>query len=299
MINTEIFQLIAKKFKTPAYVYEQELLKTQLLTLANAILWRPLTILYAIKANSNFRLVRTLVNQRLPKGVILGVDAVSPGEVDLALRAGVSNQNIIFTGNNVSNEEIDTVYKKGVMVNIDALSHLEKFCRKHSNGRICIRINPNVGAGHHDHCITGGPDSKFGIWYSQAQLAQNIADKYNVHIVGVHQHIGSQILDPDKFLYAMDVLFEIAPIFWDLSFVDFGGGFGVPYSPEEKPLDIQSLGAAMSLIFTNFCEKYDRKLKMVIEPGRYLTAQAGYLLVKVTTVKHNPDGKIFVGGQRV
>ncbi len=295
MISTEIFQLVAKKFETPAYVYEQGMFRVQLSALANAIYWRPLAILYAIKANSNFRVARTLAGQKLPRGATFGIDAVSPGEVALALRAGVPNRNIIFTGNNSTGEEIDAARKSGILPNIDSLPRLEWFCRKYPDSSVCIRINPNVGAGHHDHCITGGPDSKFGIWYSEAGRALEIANKHNVQIVGVHQHIGSQILDPEKFLYAMDVILEVAPIFEDLNFIDFGGGFGVPYRPEEKPLDIQSLGVAMSDKFARFCKGCGRQLQMIVEPGRYLTAQAGYLLVRVVTVKRNPDGKIFVG----
>ncbi len=200
MISTEIFQLVAKKFETPAYVYEQGMFRVQLSALANAIYWRPLAILYAIKANSNFRVARTLAGQKLPRGATFGIDAVSPGEVALALRAGVPNRNIIFTGNNSTGEEIDAARKSGILPNIDSLPRLEWFCRKYPDSSVCIRINPNVGAGHHDHCITGGPDSKFGIWYSEAGRALEIANKHNVQIVGVHQHIGSQILDPERFL---------------------------------------------------------------------------------------------------
>ena len=300
MINTETFELISKKFGTPAYVYEQEMFRQQLLVLANAIYWRPLAILYAVKANSSFRVLRTLASQRLSKGVTFGVDAVSPGEVALALRAGVPSRNIIFTGNNASKEEIEVVHKNRIMVNIDAAPTLHWFGKRYPGSSVCIRINSNVGAGHHSHCITGGPDSKFGIWFSKARSIQDVADKYDLKIVGVHQHIGSQILDPETFLYAMDAILQTAPVFRDLNFVDFGGGFGVPYSPEENPLDIQTLGKAMSEKFAAFCKKYGRQLQMIIEPGRYLTAQAGYLLVRVTTVKHNPDsdggpGKVFVG----
>lgn len=302
MISTEIFELIAKKFGTPAYVYEQETFRRQLLALANAISWRPLVILYAVKANSNFRVVRTLAGQKLPRGAAFGIDAVSPGEVALALRAGVPSRNIVFTGNNSTDEEVDDAKKRGILPNIDSLSRLDWFGRKYPGSNVCVRINPNVGAGHHDHCITGGPDSKFGIWHSKAKNALDIANIHGLKIVGVHQHIGSQILEPAEFLYAMEVMFEVAPIFPDLNFIDFGGGFGVPYRPEEKPLDIQTLGAVMSEKFGRFCGKYGRKLQIIIEPGRYLTAQAGYLLVRVTTVKYNPNpdggitgGKVFVG----
>ena len=295
MVSARIFRLIAKKFKTPDYVYLQEMFCTQLLALADAISWRPLKIFYAIKANSNLYVVRTFIEQKLPEGVIFGIDAVSPGEEELALKAGVPSQNIIFTGNNTTDEEINDAVKKGVLPNIDSLPRLEWFCKKYPGSRVCIRINPNVGAGHHDHCITGGPDSKFGIWYSEAEKALGIAKTCKVKIIGIHQHIGSQILDADTFIFAMNVMFDVAQYFPDLDFIDFGGGFGVPYRPEEKPLDIRNLGIRMSDHFAKFCDRYGRPLQMIIEPGRFLTAEAGYLLVQVTCVKHNPDGKIFVG----
>jgi diaminopimelate decarboxylase len=296
MIKKEIFERIAHGYKTPAYVYEQGVFHTQLSALADSISWRPLMIYYAVKANSNFSVVKTLAaaGRKLHKGVGFGIDAVSPGEVDLGLNAGIPNQFIIYTGNNGSCEEIDHAKKKNVVINIDSLTKLEWFCNKYKGLNVCIRINPNVGAGHHDHCITGGPDSKFGIWYSQAQEALAIAKK-KVKIIGIHQHIGSQILNPDTFIEAMKVMFEVAVFFPELTFIDFGGGFGVPYQPGEKPLDLALLGRKMTSIFADFCARYSRKLIMCIEPGRFLTAEAGYLLVRVTNVKRNPDGKVFVG----
>jgi len=293
--RAETFISVTKKFGTPAYVYFQAGFISQLQRLANAIGYRPLSILYAVKALSNFRVLRTFVNQRLPKGVTFGVDAVSPGEVGLALKAGIDRWNILFTGNNTTDHEIHSVVKAGILPNIDSMERLGLFGEAYPGREVCIRVNPNVGAGHHDHCITGGPESKFGIWFSEAPAALKLAQKHGLTIVGVHQHIGSQILDPEKFITAMEVMFLVAPIFPDLRFVDFGGGLGVPYKPDEPSLDTTDLGARMTNRFAEFCREYKRHLTLIIEPGRFLVAQAGNLLVQVTCVKKNPDGRIFVG----
>lgn len=295
MINREAFEFIAETFETPVYVYDQGVFQRQLLTLASLIKWRPLKIMFAVKANPNISVVRAFGKQQLFNETVFGIDAVSPGEVVLAIKAGIPSRHVLFTGNNASRQEITVAKGFGVLPNIDSLDMLEWYCRAYPESCVCVRINPNVGAGHHDHCITGGPDSKFGIWWSEAETARKIADKYNVRVIGVHQHIGSQILDPQKFLTAMDMMLTVAPVFPNLGFVDFGGGFGVPYKPGEKELDIAKLGEAMTQKFDRFCHEYGRQLAMYIEPGRYLTAQAGFLLVKVTSVKRNPDGKVFVG----
>jgi len=296
MISAEIFKRIAEKFKTPAYVYEQRKFGDQLLTLVNAISWRPLTILYAVKANFNFHVLRTMLTQPLPSGVSFGVDAISTGEEALALRAGVPKSLILHTGNNTTNEEVNTTVKRGILPNIDSLQRLDWVCWNYPGLPVCNRVmNPNAGAGHHDHCITASPTSKFGIWDVEAQKAVRIAKRRGSPIIGAHQHIGSQILDPEKFLYAMDVMHEIAMVYKDLQFIDYGGGFGIPYKPKEKPLDMSYLGPAMTGKHARFCKRYGRKLAMVLEPGRFLTAEAGFLLVRVNTVKVNPNGNIFVG----
>ncbi len=289
MISQEVFEKIARKFGTPVYVYAEKYIRCQLDSLDQGITYYPKRILYAMKANSNFHILRILKEE----GV--GIDAVSPGEIALALDVGFPPKDILFTGNNITDEEMDFAAKKGALLNIDSLSRLEKFGEKYPGCKVCVRINPDVGAGHHDHCITGGPKSKFGIWYSEVKEIRIIAENYGLEIVGIHEHIGSQILEIDKFLMAMEVLLRVAPSFPDLKFIDFGGGFGVPYNSEEQPLDIKKLGRGMSKCFKDFCRKYGRKLTLVVEPGRYLVAEAGYLLTRVNTVKRNPDGRVFVG----
>ncbi|MFC1629625.1 diaminopimelate decarboxylase [Patescibacteria group bacterium] len=283
-----IFGEIEERFGTPTYVYDKGTIQDRLRRLFG-IPYQPKEILYAMKANSNPSILRILKE----KGA--GIDAVSPGEIALALRVGFPPTDILFTGNNITDAEMDFALQNGVLLNIDSLSRLAKLGQRYPGQRVCVRINPDVGAGHHDHCITGGPESKFGIWYSETDRINEIAAQYNLRIIGVHQHIGSQILEVDKFSMAMDVLLRVAPEFPDLEFIDFGGGFGVPYTPEEQPLNIEELGRMISETFSAFCQRYGKELTLVIEPGRYLVAEAGYLLTRANTVKRNPDGRVFVG----
>jgi len=289
MIDREVFERIAEEFGTPVYVYGERYIQRQLRLLVESITYQPKKILYAVKANFNPYILEIF------KKAGVGIDAVSPGEIALALKVGFSPKDILFTGNNITDEEMDFAVEKGVLLNIDSLSRLEKFGKKYPRYNVCVRINPDVGAGHHDHCITGGPKSKFGIWYSEVEEIKRIAESHQLKIIGIHQHIGSQILEVEKFLIAMEVLLRVAPSFPDLEFIDFGGGLGVPYRPKENLLAIKELGQKMSEGFSDFCRKYGRKLTLVIEPGRYLVAESAFLLTRVNTVKRNPDGRVFVG----
>lgn len=289
MIEAQTFQQIARDFGTPVYVYEEATILARLNALRQAIVYSPKQILFAMKANSNYHLLDILRHE----GV--GIDAVSPGEMALALKIGFPRHKILFTGNNIADEEIVFAIEGGVLVNIDSLSLLERFGKRYPKRDICVRINPDVGAGHHDHCITGGPKSKFGIWHSQVPAILEIASRFGLKIAGLHQHIGSQILDPEIFMEAMEALLRVAPQFPELQFIDFGGGLGVPYRSEDEPLPIKTLGVKISQRFDEFCKSYGRALTLVLEPGRFLVAEAGNLLVRVTTVKRNPDGRVFVG----
>jgi diaminopimelate decarboxylase len=151
-----------------------------------------------------------------------------------------------------------------------------------------VRLNNDVGEGHHNHVVTGGSKSKFGIHYSDIDKVLKLAKKHNLKINGLHQHIGSHILEEHIFAGAMKIMYERAQSFPDLEFIDFGGSFGVPYRSGVEELDIVKLGKLVSESFQNFCHDYGRQLQLVFEPGRYLVAEAGTLLVTVTDIKHQP-----------
>ena len=275
-------------FGSPLYVYEEETIRTRARELLSAITYKNTQIKYACKANTNIQIMKILREEGL------GIDAVSPGEVYAALEAGFPSSEILFTANNVSWDEIEYAVSKDVMVNIDSLAYLRQFGERYPGKDICVRINPNVGAGHHNHVITGGPESKFGIHYGQIQIIKAIAQNYGLNIRGIHQHIGSGILDPDMFIKAMNVLLDVAGKFEDLSFIDFGGGIGVPYRENEGRIDVGELGTKIAGEFKQFVEAYGRQVKLVIEPGRYIVAECGFLLATVTSVKEGEKHR-FVG----
>jgi diaminopimelate decarboxylase len=276
------------EFGSPLYVYEEDMLRLRAKELLGAISYPNREIKYACKANTNIEIMRIFRKEGL------SIDAVSPGEIHAALMAGYNPSQILYTMNNGTREEIEYGVRRGVMINVDSLSQLRFLGEKHPGSRICVRINPNIGAGHHDHCITGGPESKFGIDYTKVDRIKEIAGQFDLSIQGVHQHIGSGILQPEKFIEAMDVLLETAKYFDDLLFVDFGGGIGVPYQEDEQRIDIKVLGDKISEEFEKFCSDYGKGLKLIIEPGRYLVAESGFLLATVTSVKEGERHR-FVG----
>ena len=215
---------IAQEFGSPVYVYDAHKIESQYKRLTSAFSnVKNLKINYAAKALSNISILKFL------KNLGSGLDTVSIQEVQLGLVAGFKAQNIIFTPNGVSLEEIEEVAKLGVQINIDNLSILEQFGSKHPDIPVCIRINPHVMAGGNTNISVGHIDSKFGISIHQIPHILRIVENTNMHINGIHMHTGSDILDIDVFLYASEILFETAKNFKRLEFIDFGSGFKVPY----------------------------------------------------------------------
>ncbi len=279
---------LLEKYGSPLYVYERKTIEEKAETLLNSIDYEPKELKYACKANTNIEIMKII------RGKGIKIDAVSPGEIYAALLAGFKPEDIMLSINNPSWDEIEYAVEKGVLINLDSLSALERYGKSYSGTKLCVRINPNVGAGHHNHVITGGPESKFGISYRDVTDIIELASKYNLKIVGIHQHIGSGILNPDIFIKAMRVLLDVAVNFKNLEFIDFGGGIGVPYRKEESPIDIQVLGNRITAEFESFCNKYGRDLKLVLEPGRYFVAESGFLLATVTSVKKG-EKHVFIG----
>src|SRR3990167_248553 len=289
-MNNRTLLQIAKEHMTPAYVYDLEKVREQITKLKNAFTYSRTRFLYAIKANFNPHLVKEIVKNGF------GIDAVSPEEVECGILCGAECSSIMFTGNNMSNEDMKEVHRYGALLNINSLSRLEKFGTFYPGSDVCIRFNPDIGAGNHKHNITGGEESKFGSPHSQLQDVLDIVNKYNLNLVGIHHHIGSGWLDIESPLNALEIILQLAHEIQGLEFIDLGGGLGIPYKPNEKELNIKILGNRISERFSGFCEKdYGKELELRLEPGRYVVAQAGHLLVEVTTLKENPQGRIFVG----
>ncbi|WP_417871753.1 diaminopimelate decarboxylase [Winogradskyella sp.] len=279
MDNNTLLQ-IAKEYGSPIYVYDAEKITSQYKRLTKAFnSVNNLRINYAAKALSNISVLK------LFNSMGSGLDTVSIQEVQLGLKAGFKPENIIYTPNGVSLEEIESVAELGVQINIDNLSILEQFGSKHPKIPVCIRINPHVMAGGNTNISVGHIDSKFGISIHQIPLLLRIVENTNMTINGIHMHTGSDILDIDVFLYASEILFETAKNFKNLEFIDFGSGFKVPYKKGDIETNIEELGKKLSKRFNSFCKEYGKDLTLAFEPGKFLVSEAGVFLAKVNVVK--------------
>lgn len=279
-METKTLLQIAKDFESPVYVYDTEKIASQYKRLTSAFSKvKTLKLKYAVKALSNISVLKFL------KTLGSGLDTVSIQEVRLGLKAGFSPDQIIFTPNGVSLEEIEMAAKLGVQINIDNLSILEQFGTRHPKTPVCIRINPHIMAGGNTNISVGHIDSKFGISIHQIPLLLRIVENTKMNINGIHMHTGSDILDIDVFLYASEILFDTALHFKDLEFIDFGSGFKVPYKEGDIETNIEELGEKLTQRFNNFCKKYGRELTLTFEPGKFLVSEAGVFLTKVNVVK--------------
>ncbi len=279
MDNNTLLQ-IAKEYGSPVYVYDAEKITSQYKRLTKAFnSVKNLRVNYAVKALSNISVLK------LFNSMGSGLDTVSIQEVQLGLKAGFKPEDIIYTPNGVSLEEIENVAELGVQINIDNLSILEQFGSKHPNIPVCIRINPHVMAGGNTNISVGHIDSKFGISIHQIPLLLRIFENTNMTINGIHMHTGSDILDIDVFLYASEILFETAKNFKNLEFIDFGSGFKVPYKKGDIETNIEELGKKLSKRFNAFCKEYGKDLTLAFEPGKFLVSEAGVFLAKVNVVK--------------
>ena len=279
-MNHSILKSIAEKHKCPVYVYDGNKIKKQYERLTNAFSSiKNLRINYACKALSNISILS------LMRSMGSGLDTVSIQEVQLGLKAGFKAENIIFTPNGVSMNEIEKVASLGVQINIDNLTILEQYGTKYQDIPVCIRINPHVMAGGNSNISVGHIDSKFGISIHQIPHILRIVENTKMHINGVHMHTGSDILDIEVFLHAAEILFETASKFNDLDFIDFGSGFKVPYKFGDIETNIEELGEKLSKRFHSFCKTYGKDLELAFEPGKFLVSEAGYFLTKVNAIK--------------
>lgn len=279
---------LIQKHGSPLYVYRKSIVEAQYRGLLNAIPYKKTKIYYACKANANLELLRFL------KKLGTSIECVSRGEVERALKAGFPVERISYTCSFIPRQELAWLINKDISVHLDSLTQLKWWGELKPNSEVSVRINRGFGAGATKHIITGGPESKFGMYYTDIPKIKALAEKYRLTVVGLEQHIGSSILKPQAFIQAMKLLLDSAREFPHLSFLDFGGGLGIPYRPEQAPLNIQKLGKEMGETFKNFCRDYGRDLELRLEPGRYIVAESGALLATVVDRKHTP-GHTFVG----
>ncbi|MCJ7713697.1 diaminopimelate decarboxylase, partial [Candidatus Bathyarchaeota archaeon] len=284
---------LAEKFDTPLYLISEKRVRNNYNRLHDALLqnYDKIRVYYAAKANSNLSVLRSLEAE----GAF--IDAVSPGELFLALKAGFSPERILFTGTSVRNDELNFIANSNVVVNIDSFSELDRLLLHVVPKTLSVRINPQIGSGHHDHCITAGPQTKFGLWEEETLRTYTKAKRAGVEKFGIQMHVGSGILNLEPIILAFDNLLSMAKKIHDklgitFEFIDMGGGLGVPYKPEENELDLCSFSKRILSLFKRRIAEYNLGTPFFcLEPGRYLVSDASILLTSVNTVKVTPFKK--------
>ncbi len=280
---------LAEEFGTPLYVYDTEIIKRQYQRMRSAFTQLPCQIKYPVKALSNINILKFL------KKLGAGLDTVSLQEVQLGLKAGFSPEEIIFTPNCVSYEEIKAAAELGVVINIDNISILEQFGHDFEHRiPVCVRFNPHIYAGGNQNIQTGHIDSKFGISIYQRRHVQRIIQANGIKVIGLHVHTGSDILDASAYLAGANIMFDLALEFPELDFIDFGSGFKVAYKEADITTDLEQVGKELTKAYQTFTKNYGKKVEIWFEPGKYLVSESGSFLMKANVIKPTP-ATVFVG----
>ncbi|MBR6003451.1 MAG: diaminopimelate decarboxylase [Lachnospiraceae bacterium] len=281
---------LAKEYGTPLYVYNENILRDRMHKVSQVITKYPYTANFSVKANTNIHILK------LAKEEGLNCDAMSEGEIRMLEAAGFDYDRIFFVPNNVSDEEMKYAIDRNIMTSLDSLSQLRQYGRLNRGGRCAVRINPGVGAGHHEKVVTGGKKTKFGISEEHIDEIFEIAKEYDLTIAGINQHIGSLFMEPTPYLDAVSNLLRIAKRFEKLEFIDFGGGYGIPYHKldDEAEYDIEDFKKRLEPILDKFVEEYGYAPLFKSEPGRFCVAEGSVLLGRVYAIKTNA-GKEYAG----
>lgn len=277
---------LAQKFGTPAYIYSQTHFVRQVQAIKKAFAEVDPLVCYAVKANSNLALLRAMV--------LAGAsfDTVSKGEIYRALRAGADPAKIVFAGVGKQADEIDFGLEKGIlMFNVESEPELELISRVAAKRKveapIAMRINPDVDPQTHKYISTGKSENKFGIDIKRAEAClDRIRELKNLRLKGVHIHIGSQILKDDRHAEAIDRVLpfieKARKMDFPLEYLNIGGGFGIAYDVGQgTPIEAFAKVLVPKIKATG--------LKMVSEPGRFISGNGGILLTQVIYVKHSAE----------
>ncbi|MFH0713118.1 MAG: diaminopimelate decarboxylase [Candidatus Micrarchaeota archaeon] len=288
---------LAEKYGTPLYVMSETQLRSNYRRLRDAFVkhYKNFKLYYAVKANNNLSVLNILRQEGS------GADCSAPAEIQLALRAGFNAADLLYTGNYNTLEELRFAAEQNVVINLDDATLVEKLakvCNPAKLRGICFRFNPGIGDSGAEKLILAGPDSKFGITEDKIFNAYRRAKELGFRNFGIHMMTGSNVLKPEYFPKVAEKLFATAErisreVGIEFSFVNIGGGFGVPYRPNENELDIDKVAELVTGKFKEQIAERGHNTKLLIEPGRYIACTAGVLLTRVHHVKR--AGKTFIG----
>jgi diaminopimelate decarboxylase len=290
---------LAERYETPLYVLDLDRVRENYRRLLSAFerpsqslgensFTGPADVYYAAKANTARPVLTTLAESGA------GIECASAGETVRALDAGVPAERVQYTAVNPPARDLDTVIERWqggateLTITAGAVDTIDRLAERGYDGRLCIRVNTGVGAGHHEKVSTGA-DATFGIPADRVPEVLREADERGFEVVGIHAHAGSGISGDDlathrEFVSRVGSIARESPI--DLAFVDVGGGIGVPYRRDEPPVDLEAIATTTREAHGQF----DGRLR--IEPGRYVVADAGVLLCRVNTIKESEETSV-------
>lgn len=283
---------LAEKFETPLYVYSQQVLLSNYRSSKDAFRNLPTTICYALKANSNPALLRLLAKEGS------GADIVSIGELRLALGAGIPGQKIVFTGVGKTEKEIVAALQAKVfLLNVESDQELritdQIAAKLKKKARIGIRVNPDIDPQTHPYISTGLKQHKFGVPMSDAlELYRLASSLINIEVAGIHMHLGSQMGSAapmiEGFQKILSFVDKLAKEKIDIKVMDVGGGLSIAYAVGDTQVHAKDLAAAFKKHLRN------RKLKLILEPGRSIVGKAGILLTRVLYTKQGSDKQFVI-----
>lgn len=284
---------LINEYKSPVYVYDYDIINDRCNKLyafkkkLEIKLNRRVTMHYSPKANSNPSILKIVKENNL------GVDSMSPLELSIVKKCGFNNEEILYVCNNIDQEEMKLVHDNNILICLDSISQVETWGKLFPQTNIMVRINPGtIGVGHSNKVITSGKDTKFGISEDNLNNLFDVVKRYSLNIIGVHQHLGSLFLDDKIDNYILGVqagLKIIKKYFKNLEVVDLGGGFGVPYKPNEKKLNLDKVEEKLENILLDFIKEYPSVKEFKFEPGRYIPCESGKIIGKVTSTKYEND----------
>ena len=276
---------VANEYGTPAYVYSKDAIIKNAKSYVDSFTNSTSLACFAVKSLSNLSILKIINDSGC------GFDIVSGGELQRVLSVGADPQKIIFSGVGKSKEEIKEAIKNKILsFNVESVSELYKIeniaKELDAIASISIRINPDIDSGGHDYITTGRKGDKFGISSTEdiLSLCKHASSSSNLKLVGLACHIGSQIMSLDGYEKSANKVFELADKLLELGisleFLDMGGGLGVSYEDENPP----SPKELIALLENKFLERNER---LILEPGRSISANTGVLLTKVEFIKEN------------
>lgn len=275
-LNNNQIKEVYGQHKLPLYVYSRQELENSAKKLLGLLPKEKYTLRFSMKANPHPEILK------LFDDLGLHIDASSSYEADIALKTGVLPENIMLSSQQLP-DNLKELISKGVIFDATSLHQLETFGKSSEGSEVSIRINPGFGSGHSQKVNTGGIASSFGIWHEYIPKIKEIAEKYSLKITRIHLHIGAGA-DLDIWLRAAKAGFKYLDVFSDTNILNLGGGIKVARMPDETETDLGKLKAFLKAELSSVELKLGRKLTIELEPGAYLTANAGVLLSTVIDI---------------